>query len=113
MQKREDLDLEHFRRLLLQERERLLRELDGVARETEALAEAADGADDRADSATLDAQNAIDQTQIERLRRELGDVEDALKKIEEGSYGICEKTGKPIPVERLEVYPAARTIAGV
>ncbi len=112
MQKRDDLDLEHFRNLLLQERERLLRELEGVSEETQELADAAENAGDRADAATLDTENTIDQTQIERLRRELKDVEDALKKIEEGSYGICEKTGKPIPVERLEAYPAARTVVG-
>jgi len=112
MQKRDDLDLEHFRNLLLKERERLLRELEGVSEETQELADAAENAGDRADAATLDTENTIDQTQIERLRRELKDVEDALKKIEEGSYGICEKTGKPIPVERLEAYPAARTVVG-
>jgi len=113
MQKRDDLDLEHFRNLLLQERERLLRELEGVSGETEVLAEAAENAEDRVDAATLDTENTIDQTQIERIRRELKDVEDALKKIEEGSYGICEKTGKLIPVERLEAYPSARTVVGV
>lgn len=34
----------------------------------------------------------------------------ALKKIEDGTYGICEITGEPIEEDRLEAYPAARTM---
>ncbi len=37
------------------------------------------------------------------------DIIDALKKIETGTYGICEKSGEPIEIERLEANPAART----
>jgi len=36
------------------------------------------------------------------------DIEIALKKIKKGIYGKCEKCGKNIPVERLEIYPEAR-----
>lgn len=43
------------------------------------------------------------------LEQDLKNVEDALKKIESGSYGICEETGKPIRQERLEAFPEART----
>ena len=111
MQKRDDLDLEHFRKLLEAERERLLKEIDGVAADTQALDVAASEAEDRGDISEIDAQNAIDQRLLEDLKGQLKEVEDALKRIEEGSYGICEKTGKPIPVERLEAYPAARTLA--
>jgi DnaK suppressor protein len=41
----------------------------------------------------------------------LADVERALKKIEDGNYGVSEDTGKPIPLERLEVVPWARRTA--
>ncbi|TVP84159.1 MAG: molecular chaperone DnaK [Alkalicoccus sp.] len=40
---------------------------------------------------------------------ELHDVEEALAKIEEGTYGICEVSGEEIPFERLEAVPTART----
>jgi len=43
------------------------------------------------------------------LEKELRDVLDALEKMETGTYGICEKTGAEIPIERLRAYPAART----
>jgi DnaK suppressor protein len=111
MSRREDLNLEHFRKLLLEERERLLREIDGVAADTQALDASASEAEDRGDVAELDAQNVIDQRLLEELKSQLEEVEHALGKIADGSYGICEKTGKPIPVERLEAYPAARTVA--
>ena len=39
---------------------------------------------------------------------ELAEVDAALTRIEDGSYGICERCGRPIPVERLEVRPTAR-----
>lgn len=44
------------------------------------------------------------------LESDLKDVNDALAKMETGTYGICEKTGEMIPMERLEANPAARTI---
>lgn len=50
------------------------------------------------------------QAQIEELIQEQEAIQKALKKMEEGTYGICEVTGKPIPVERLNVFPAAATI---
>ncbi|WP_457606902.1 TraR/DksA family transcriptional regulator [Nitratifractor sp.] len=107
---RNDLDLEHFRALLEAERKRLLAEIEGVASDTRALDTAASEASDLGDVSELDAQNAVDQRLLNDLKRQLAEVEDALKRIEEGRYGICEKTGKPIPVERLEAYPAARTV---
>lgn len=109
--KREDLDLEHFREKLQKERERLLKEIDEVAQETNALDASASEADDSGDVAELDAQNVIDRTVLETLEKELSEVDAALERIEKGTYGICEKSGRLIPVERLEAYPAARTVA--
>jgi len=45
-------------------------------------------------------------------RQRLEDIDRALKKIDEGTYGICEICAKPIEKERLEAYPAARTHVG-
>ncbi|TSC86981.1 MAG: hypothetical protein G01um10148_86 [Parcubacteria group bacterium Gr01-1014_8] len=46
---------------------------------------------------------------VEALEARLKDVMDALAKMDSGTYGICEKTGKPIPIARLRANPAART----
>lgn len=52
----------------------------------------------------------VDNLAVEtNLEQELRDILDALEKIERGTYGICEKTGKDISIERLRAYPAART----
>jgi DnaK suppressor protein len=45
----------------------------------------------------------------EQLERELLDVERALEKMKDGTYGLDEHTKGPIPVDRLRVFPAART----
>ena len=41
----------------------------------------------------------------------LGEVERALKKLDDGSYGVSEDSGAPIPVERLDALPWARRTA--
>ncbi|RBW67354.1 TraR/DksA C4-type zinc finger protein [Bacillus taeanensis] len=45
-----------------------------------------------------------------KSREEIKDINIALQKFENGTYGICEVTGKQIPYERLEALPTARTI---
>lgn len=49
-----------------------------------------------------------EQTFQEKARERLMEVNDALQRMEEGRYGISEKSGEPIPVERLEAMPTAR-----
>lgn len=50
------------------------------------------------------------KAQIEELEERYADIEKALRKIKDGSYGICEVTGQKIPKERLLVFPTATTI---
>jgi DnaK suppressor protein len=45
-------------------------------------------------------------------RRQLAQVEKALRRMAEGTYGLSEVSGKPIPLERLEVLPWATTNVG-
>ena len=53
----------------------------------------------------------MDATIGEQVLRRLADVDRALQKIEEGTYGICDDTGEPIPRGRLEAVPEAiRTV---
>jgi DnaK suppressor protein len=46
---------------------------------------------------------------LEQLERDLAEIEAALQRLDEGTYGIDEVTGDPIAPERLEAYPVART----
>jgi len=49
----------------------------------------------------------VDTVLDRRLMRRLGLVERALEKIDEGTYGICDATGKRIPKGRLQAVPEA------
>ena len=57
--------------------------------------------DDAQKLATLELDGALRVRDLERLGR----VDRALKKIEEGTYGLSDMSGQPIPRERLEVVP--------
>jgi DnaK suppressor protein len=45
---------------------------------------------------------------LEQIETELRDVDDALRRLDEGTYGQCVVCGRPIPDERLEANPTAR-----
>ena len=45
---------------------------------------------------------------VDRYELEIIEINNALRRIEEGAYGICENCGNPIPVERLRAMPQAK-----
>lgn len=62
------------------------------------------------DEHASEVEEYVDHLGLEQnLEAQLKDVSDALAKMEKGVYGVCEKTGKEIALDRLEAYPAART----
>ncbi|HEX7066513.1 MAG TPA: TraR/DksA C4-type zinc finger protein [Bacillales bacterium] len=63
-----------------------------------------------ADSGTAVFEREKDFALRQQVEGELRDVEHALAKMENGTYGICEATGQAIPLERLRAIPTARTI---
>jgi RNA polymerase-binding transcription factor DksA len=58
------------------------------------------------ESETFDRQP--DLTVLEDIDAELDDIEHALRRLEDGSYGVCDVCGEPIGDDRLEAVPAAR-----
>jgi DnaK suppressor protein len=46
---------------------------------------------------------------LDATRRRLTDLDEALARLDLGTYGVCERCGRPIPAERLEARPSART----
>lgn len=65
------------------------------------------------DENASEVEEYVDNVAVEgTLEAQLKDVNDALVKMEAGNYGVCEKTGEEIPLERLQAYPAARTKVG-
>lgn len=61
-----------------------------------------------ADSSQVTAERGEAETLANTLRETLEDVEHALQKIDEGTYGVCEGCSKPIAAARLEAMPAAK-----
>ena len=76
--------------------------------EGESLAELSSVDQHQADLGTETFERERDLSILERVEAELADVEHALRRLDEGTYGICEACGKPISDDRLEAQPAAR-----
>ncbi len=106
--------LERFKEKLLAEKKRLEEELSQFAVKTESgdfETKFPEDIGSRNDENASEVEEYADNLAVEQsLEAQLKDVNDALRKIEEGTYGICEKTGREIPLARLEAYPAARTV---
>ena len=64
--------------------------------------------DNFADTAQVSAEQGEAQALAAQLRDQLDDVEHALTRLDEGTYGTCEVCGEPIGDARLEVMPATR-----
>ena len=106
------MDTDRFREALLEERRRVEAAIQNLHDENPgSLAEDAgeETAYDNhlADTATETYDRELDYSLEENSEHVLADIHAALKRIEEGTYGICTNCGKPIAVERLEALPWA------
>ncbi len=96
--------LEYFKQKLLNWKEDILRE----SRETLAhLQTETENHPDLADRATSETDRALELRTRDRQRKLISKIDEALRRIEDGSYGYCEDTGEPIGVARLEARPIA------
>lgn len=99
---------------LVAERQRLLALRDGleedVAGEAEnaSMGELSDADQHPADVATETFNRERDASIAESVDGELTGVDEALERLDSGTYGRCEVCGRPIPPERLEALPATR-----
>ena len=76
--------------------------------EQEQVSELASHGQHEADMGSETFEREKDISLLESLEAEVADLEAALRKVDEGTYGICEACGKRIPTERLEAMPATR-----
>jgi DnaK suppressor protein len=108
------VDIERARERLLQERDRLRGIRDALAgegldeSERDALSELSLADQHPADVGTEMFEREKDLSIAERIDAELADVERALKRVDEGTYGTCEACGRLITKARLEARPEAR-----
>jgi DnaK suppressor protein len=105
------LDLARVRQELEAERERLTAAIEAVNHEgslAEETGDLASGAGDHiADSASETYMRELDGGLEENAERLLAEIDGALRRVEDGTYGTCEICGKPIGEERLEAVPYA------
>jgi DnaK suppressor protein len=95
---------EYFRGKLLAWKDEILKE----AKETLAhLQEENQNHPDLADRASSETDRAIELRARDRQRKLIAKIDEALARIEDGSYGYCEETGEPISLKRLEARPIA------
>ena len=108
-------DTDRYKQLLEAEKARLTDAVEFLERENpgsieDELGEIGSGGTDNhlADTATATYDRELDQGLEEGAQYTLDEIDAALIRIEEGSYGVCEICGEPIGAERLSAIPWAR-----
>jgi DnaK suppressor protein len=94
----------YFRRKLLDWRDEILRStketLEHLQNDSEQHA-------DIADRATSESERALELRARDRQRKLISKIDEALARIDDGTYGYCEETGEPISLKRLDARPIA------
>ncbi|HXN11109.1 MAG TPA: RNA polymerase-binding protein DksA, partial [Steroidobacteraceae bacterium] len=96
--------LSHFRQILLNWKRDLMEEVD---RTVSHMKDEAANFPDPNDRATQEEEFSLELRTRDRERKLIRKIEEALKRIEDGSYGYCLETGEEIGIKRLEARPVA------
>ena len=95
---------EYFRQKLLNWRAELLTESNETIQH---LQEGGTAEADLADRASTETDRALELRPRDRARKLINKIDEALERVDDGSYGYCEDTGEPINISRLEARPIA------
>jgi DnaK suppressor protein len=98
------LQVEYFRRKLLRWQDELLKEANGTLA---SLSEGGIMEADITDRASVETDRALELRTRDRARKLISKIDQALQRVENGTYGYCEDTGEPIGLRRLEARPIA------
>jgi DnaK suppressor protein len=96
--------LDHFRRILSIWKQDLMQEVDRTMLH---MKDEAANFPDPNDRATQESEFSLELRTRDRERKLIRKIDEALKRIEDGTYGYCLETGEPIGVKRLEARPVA------
>lgn len=99
-----DRQQEYFRRKLTDWKDHIL---VGNRDTIEGMQEGTRNIPDVADRASEETDRALELRTRDRERKVVSKIDQALRRIEDGSYGYCEDTGEPISLKRLEARPIA------
>ena len=102
--------MEYLRQLLLKKRNDVVQGLESqlgrkLSRE---FGQKIDSAMDSADMSSQDVDQGIDYSLLEMKYVQYKEIADAFRKLQSGTYGLCEECGQEIDIKRLEVSPLAR-----
>jgi RNA polymerase-binding transcription factor DksA len=103
-------DIDRFKRQLETQRDALEQRISSLDRDLAAPAQYDDATEERGDDAKLLEAHDDDWDQLAFARTELAQVQKALVRIEDGTYGTSEVSCSPIPLDRLEAEPSATTL---
>ena len=107
------IDTEEFRQILEDRRRRVVAAIEYLHKENpgsieDETSEISRGADNHlAETATVTLDREIDYTLEENDEHVLAEIDAALARIQEGTFGVCANCGTPIPEERLRALPYA------
>ncbi len=99
-------DTSYFKDMLLERKKRVEKNLADCMKEMDELNELE--INDEVDYASISADSQIESSMFKQQKREFNEINIALKKIEDGSYGICEMCEESISIQRLKVKPHAK-----
>lgn len=114
MKKLTKKQLQYFKDKLLAEKQKVLEEMGELQQSnlkqsiTDASGENSRYSYHLGDVASLSYGREFSMGLAERQTKYLEQIDEALQRIEEGTYGICKVTGEPIDIERLEEVPVAK-----
>jgi DnaK suppressor protein len=100
--------VDHYRTLLLEQLRQQTETARGNQNDALEFATNDDGVKDVADQSVKDVSQEIEYRLSERASQAVADIDQALLRIDEGSYGVCARCGKDIPERRLDAIPTAR-----
>lgn len=95
---------EYFRAKLLTWKDDILKEAKTTLQQ---LQDENQNHPDIADRASSETDRAIELRARDRQRKLIAKIDEALQRIDDGTYGYCEETGEPISLKRLEARPIA------
>jgi len=101
-------DLAYFKQKLLDRRRRILQSVSSMESEALRAADQDFSVDHMADHGSDNFEQDFTLALVESERRELFEIDQALERLAQGSYGVCEGTNQPIGRARLEAIPYAR-----
>lgn len=109
----DEQELEYFKSLLLEKRNAAEKELDAIDKNITNLNEADDADYSSVAHHMGDVGSDVEEQELsyqlkERTQKFIEEIDDALERIENGTYGICQATGKKISKGRLESVPHTR-----